>query len=111
MVQVLINDLVGEVRVALDENRTESSYLSDNTDNMELNEIISSKLLEAVRSVQENCPVWMLEGEVMTTILSSNTDGSGTLSLPDDFLRLVALQLTEWDAPVFVVEQTRYQKH
>jgi hypothetical protein len=110
MVQVLINDLVGEVRVALDENRTESSYLSDNTDNMELNEIISSKLLEAVRSVQENCPVWMLEGEVMTTTISSNTDGSGTLSLPDDFLRLVALQLTEWDAPVFVVEQTGTQK-
>jgi len=110
MVQVLINDLVGEVRVALDENRTESSYLSADTDNMELDEIISSKLLDAVRSVEENCPVWMLEGETMSTTLSSNADGSGTLSLPDDFLRLVALQLTEWDAPVFAVEPMGTQK-
>lgn len=110
MIQVLIDDLIGEVRVSLDENKTESSYLSTETDNMELDDIISSKLVDAVRSVEESCPVWMLDGEAMSTNITSNPDGSGALSLPDDFLRLVALQLTEWDTPVFAVEPMGTQK-
>lgn len=110
MIQVLVSELVGEVRVALDENKTESSYLSTVTDNMELDEIIKSKLLDAVRSVLENCPVWMLDGETMSTSVESNADGTGSISLPNDFLRLVALQMNGWDAPVFFVEPSGTQK-
>lgn len=41
MEQALIEDLVKEVRITLDENRLEYSYLEENnTDNMDLNEII-----------------------------------------------------------------------
>lgn len=110
MIQVLVSELVGEVRVALDENRIENPYLSSVTDNMELDEIIRSKLIEATRTVLENCPIWMLDGEKMPTAVAANTDGTGSISLPDDFLRLVALQMNGWDAPVFFVEPSGTQK-
>jgi len=110
MVQVLIGDLIAEVRTTLDENSTESSYLLNDAQNISLDDIIESKIVESVRAVEESCPVWMLSGEAMVASIASNSDGSGRLSLPDDFLRIVAIKMTEWDTAVYSVENMGSQK-
>lgn len=61
MEHVSVEELVKEIRITIDENRAESSYLKSETDNMELNEIIRSKLLDAVRAVSEEAPISMLD--------------------------------------------------
>lgn len=99
MEHVLVTDLVKEVRVTLDENRKESSYVTNTTDNMELNEMIRSKLVEATRSILEVCPLNMLELQEITIAAAShteNSDGSGHVVLPDNFLRLGLFKLSSW---------------
>lgn len=44
------------VRITLDENRIEQEYIVSEDNNMELNEIIREKLLDAVRSVERIAP-------------------------------------------------------
>lgn len=67
MEQALIEDLVKEVRITLDENRLEYSYLEENnTDNMDLNEIIRAKLLDSIRIILEACPVSLLSPIAMS---------------------------------------------
>ena len=44
-----VEDLVTSVRITLDENRIEQEYIVSEDNNMELNEIIREKLLDAVR--------------------------------------------------------------
>lgn len=103
MEQVLVDDLIKEVRVTLDENRQESSYLKGGLDNMELNEIIRSKLIDAARSILEVCPLNMLEPKEFVAFEDKqikNDDGSGYVVLPDDFLRLSQFKLNSWNRSV-----------
>ena len=95
--------MVEEVRITLDENQAENSYLQGSTDNMELDEIIRAKLADAVRAVVEMCPAGLLdgvpmEGDALRPIPAA--DGSGSLVLPDDFLRLVSFKLRSWGRAV-----------
>lgn len=103
MEQVLITDLMKEVRITLDENRQESSYLNSDTNNMELNEIIRSKLVDATRSILSVCPIDILESKPITITTDNqvkNEDGSGYIVLPDDFLRLSQFKLSSWNRVV-----------
>ena len=101
MKQVPIEELVEAVRVTLDENQVESEYLATGTDNMELDEIIRAKL-----GILEMCPAGLLEAEEMDlpdTAQLPADDGSGTLVLPEDFLRLVNFKLKSWNRAVTTV--------
>ena len=106
MKQVPIEELVEAVRVTLDENQVESEYLATGTDNMELDEIIRAKLVYAVRSILEMCPVGLMEAEEMDlpdAAQLSADDGSGSIVLPEDFLRLVSFKLQSWNRAVATV--------
>ena len=100
MKQVPIEELVEAVRVTLDENQVESEYLATGTDNMELDEIIRAKLVYAVRSILEMCPVGLMEAEEMDLPAD---DGSGSIVLPEEFLRLVSFKLKSWNRAVTTV--------
>ena len=103
MEKVLVDELVKEVRVTLDENQVESEYLQSSTENMELNEIIRSKMPDAVRGIVEMCPVSLLNADALTLAdddLTTNKDGSGYVVLPNDFLRLVSFKLASWNRAV-----------
>lgn len=102
MLRVAVNELIAEVRVTLDENASQSAYIQANRDNLELDEIIRAKLVEAARDITETGSVDSLEPEPMTTVVSANGHG-GTLSVPEDFLRLVSLKMEGWDRSVTVV--------
>lgn len=105
MEHMLVEEFIREVRITLDENRMETEYLVSNTDNMELDGIIRSKILEAVRAVTLNAPLEILDAEPMIipeAAQYAGTDGSGYVVLPPDFFRLVLFKMRSWRAPVFV---------
>lgn len=102
MIRVAVDELIKEVRIALDENASQTEYIKTNADNLELDDIIKAKLPEAARDVTETADVELLEPETMKTELT-RTDGGGKLSVPEDFLRLVSLKMKEWNRSVTVV--------
>lgn len=126
MTRVSMEDLIRDVRIALDENADQSSYIQSNSDNLELDDIISAKLPEAARDVTETAPVEMLEPVRMATELISGdepivdtddefiyteegdlivaeSENTGLLTIPDDFLRIVSLKLFEWNRSVTAI--------
>lgn len=107
-----MRDFVERVRVTLDENRRESGYLEDNPDNLELDGIIRSKTEEAARLVCLSAPAGLLEPEPMPVpdaAQYAETDGSGYVVLPPDFLRMVSFRLVTWNRDVtsFVAKDSR----
>lgn len=99
-----VEDLVTSVRITLDENRIEQEYIVSEDNNMELNEIIREKLLDAVRSVERIAPVQMLDSVPLVIPEAAqycDTDGSGYVVLPPDFLRLTLFKMRSWRNPVF----------
>ncbi len=97
-------EMAREVRVAIDMNRTDEalSGLGDE-ETLQLDEVIGSKLCDAVRLVVSEAPARLLEsghdfGERDAFI---GDDGKGFVILPRDFLRLVSFRMSDWRRTVF----------
>lgn len=93
-----------DVRLALDENRTDTALLTDgDVDTLNLDSIIKEMLCEGIDRVHAAAPYYMLEGtSFATNTLTFNTDDTaGNVRLPDDFLRLVMFKMSDWERPVF----------
>jgi hypothetical protein len=126
-----VEDIIEDVRVALDQNNSSTALLAEgDIDTLSLNEIIKSKIVEAVRSVHATAPYYMLEqghnipvsicwlDDVTTTIngvstTTVGTDTAGFVLLPKDFQRLVVFQLSDWERPVYnaiSTDDTEYEK-
>lgn len=104
MERILVDNLINEVRITLDENAPQSSYLYESSDNIELDDIIRSKVVDAVRLALEDAPLSFLEPkEVTSPTIKGNDDGSGKITLPEDFLRLAGLKLNGWNRGVSIV--------
>lgn len=91
------------VRVAIDMNKGSEPLLNEeNCDTLTLDEIIMSKLTDAVRLVEMEAPVTMLEsGHDFGENLFIGEDGKGFVILPGDFMRLVAFRMSDWKRTVF----------
>lgn len=99
-----VQDIIKEVRKALDENEVNESLLDD-SDTLSLNAIIEQKIPDAVRGVTESAPSRLLDGGVAfadTLNWESGVlgKGMGYTVLPDDFMRLVIFQMNDWRRPV-----------
>ena len=103
--QYSVDDLKGSIRVALDLNidSTPLSTLED-LDTLTNNEIIEAVIPRAARMVIEVAPHHLLDrGEPFASTVKWNTaigKGMGWIQLPDDFLRLVSFQMSDWAYPV-----------
>ena len=105
--KVKTDELTRAVRVAIDMNRTDTPLLAvGDSDTLTLDTLIKAKLPDALRLVEMEAPLFMLEsghilepGEESTFFIGS--DGKGFLVLPDDFMRLISFQMSDWDRPVF----------
>lgn len=105
MAKYAVDELVREVRVAIDENQAEEACLSSSPEQLELDGIILSKLPEAAAWVALNCPLWMAgarPAEVQAADVASRADGTGSIRLPDSFLRFAGLKMKGWKRPVSV---------
>lgn len=100
-----IEDLVREVRIALDHNMESGQLLElDDVDTLAFNEIVASKIADAARIVESQCPIYLLDsGKPFGDNISWPSrvgHGMGWIHLPDDFLRLVTFQMSDWSYAV-----------
>lgn len=98
-----VDHLVEDVRVCMDENAVSAALVaSSDVDTLSLNEIIRSKLTEAVDGVHSMAPACLLEcGHNFGDALYWGEMESGWVLLPDDFLRLVVFEMDDWAQAVY----------
>lgn len=100
-----VSDIVLEAKVALDEN-VDSSALSGlgDVDTLKLDEIVESKVVDAARIIESNAPAHLLDsGKAFGESIGWDGQpgyGAGYIHLPDDFMRLVCFQMSDWDYAV-----------
>ena len=110
-----------DVRIAIDENMTSEQLLGDeDIDTLSLNEIVRSKIEEAVRRVETTAPTFLLEeGHTFGDSVFWEDNNSGWTLLPDDFMRLIAFRMSDWertchnaisvDDPLYDLQSSRFK--
>lgn len=101
---VQAEEMARAVRVAIDMNRrSDGLLLEEEMDTLDLDEIIFSKLADAVKLVETEAPHNKLESghKFGDCSLFMNGDGSGMVILPSDFMRLVSFRMSDWRRTVF----------
>jgi hypothetical protein len=101
------DNIVKDVRVCMDENMADTALIADGDENtLLLNEIIKSKILEAVERVHTEAPFYMLDNAHhfdTNAAINWKTLESGEILLPDDFMRLVVFQMSDWERAVYAM--------
>lgn len=100
-----VTDIKKEVKVVLDKNMSSTPLIDiGDIDALTIDEIIESKIVDAVRVVESNAPAYMLDkGKPFADSIGWDAEkgtGSGYVPLPDDFLRLISFQMSDWHRPV-----------
>lgn len=111
-----------DVRVCLDRNQTDTALISDgDEETLQLDEIIQSKVLEAVERVETEAPYYLLEqgnsfqydndgvdddsngvvDDEPRAVYWKTNDTCGWIFLPEDFMRLVVFEMNDWEVPVY----------
>lgn len=103
-----IDRIIKDIRVCLDENETNEALLtSGDVETLTLDEIIKSKILEAVERVHLNAPSYLLEGgHNFGDAIYWRELESGWVLLPQDFLRLVVFEMSDWERAVYTAIST-----
>ena len=102
-------DIVADVKVCFDEiGLNDAEFLTD-TDNAEMDTIITSKIGDALRFVGLHADVGYLEPTVIDVENVTAKGGMVDYKLPDDFLRLIYARLSDWlftvTEPIFYTEK------
>lgn len=123
MTTYAVEDLKRDIRVALDQNMiSDQLFDTGDIDTLSLEEIIESKIEDAARVVMRDAPAYLLGGGVnfgdSIGWFSQAGYGGGYIQLPDDFLRLVSFQMSDWsravtnaiseDDPLYVRQSSRF---
>lgn len=102
------SDIIQTVRVCLDENRIDAALFAvGDEETLQLDDVIRSKIEESVDMVHKKAPYYMLEqGHNLeeTDEVGIHWEGEkpcGWLLLPDDFMRLVVFEMSDWERPVY----------
>ena len=116
-----VDDIIRDVRVCLDENRRGDDLFAErDVDTLELDVIIASHIEEGARRVVEVASVDKIHNghSFMDAAVVEHEDGSGSVALPDDFMRLLSFRMGDWvrtlhgaitaDAPEYEVQQSRF---
>lgn len=92
-----------DVRIAIDENKTSEQLIADeDIDTLSLNDIVRSKIVEAVRRVVTEAPTHLLDGGLpFGDAVYWRSKGSGWTLLPEDFMRLLIFKMSDWERPVY----------
>lgn len=98
-----IDDITRDVRIALDQNATSYALAEiGDVDTLSYNEIIKSKICDGVKLTHLNAPVHLLDGgnNFVDDIYWKEKE-CGWVLLPEDFMRLVVFQMSDWERPVY----------
>lgn len=98
-----IHDVMRDVRICLDQNMTSEQLLQDDdVDTLALDDIVRSKILEAVVRVHSNAPTYLLEeGHNFGDAVFWGDLESGWVLLPQDFMRLIVFEMSDWERAVY----------
>ena len=106
-----VADIVKDVRITLDQNQVESILAADD-DTLELDDIIYKKITEAAMRILREAPLRMVDGTIPlpepVTIEDENTccrmwvPVKAVIRLPDDYLRLAIVKMSDWKTPLRV---------
>lgn len=103
-----VDSIVADVKVCFDEIGLNDAEFLMGTDNTEMDTIITSKIGDALRFVGLHADVGYLEPTVVSTDVTAR-DGVVDYKLPDDFLRMIYAQLSDWlfaaTEPIFYTEK------
>ena len=100
-------EIISKVRAIMNEIGDEDSLTLLSEDTVKLDEYIKSVIPDAVNIIIENCPNRCVNRKSPTVSIAN-----GSISLPSDFVRLVALQLTGWKRTVtksYPIESEQYK--
>lgn len=103
MIVYHLDQITEDVRIALDQN-TASDTLKEigDVDTLALNDIIKSKIVEAVKRIHSSAPPYLLDGGYnFGDEVYWKEHESGWVLLPEDFMRFVVFQMDDWERPVF----------
>lgn len=101
---VRADEMCRAVKVAIDMNKGDDPlFMEGDTDTLTLDEIIYAKLADAVRMVETEAPVSLLESghDFGDDYVFIGEDGKGFVILPHDFMRLIAFRMSDWQCTVF----------
>lgn len=110
-----ILQIARDVRIAIDQNMTNEQLLAiEDMETLSLEDIIRSKIVEAVQRVETTAPVHFLEEghDFIDSIFWGDLE-SGWVFLPDDFMRLIAFRMSDWERTVYAaisVDDPQYAK-
>ena len=102
-----IADILRDVRVILDQNQIEESIIDDH-DTLKLDELIHTKIFHAARELLESSDVSLIDTGRTMDIVTDGEDKNLTevedrgalsvwrLDLPDNYLRLLSLKMSDW---------------
>jgi hypothetical protein len=98
-----IDKIMQDVRICLDQNMESDALIeSGDIDTLALDEIIKSKILEAIQRVHRDAPNYLLEGgHNFGDAVYWRELESGWVLLPMDFLRLVVFEMDDWGQAVY----------
>lgn len=98
-----IDKVMEDVRVCIDRNSGSEPLLSEgDMDTLSTDEIIRSKIVEAVRRVHLSAPNYLLEsGHNFGDAVYWREMESGWVLLPEDFMRLVVFEMDDWEQAVY----------
>ncbi len=98
-----LTEIARDVRIAIDQNMTSEQLIAtEDIETLSLEDIIRSKIVEAVRRVETAAPVHFLEeGHDFGDAVYWGNLESGWVLLPDDFMRLIAFRMSDWERTVY----------
>lgn len=117
MVEYAVSDLVKEVKVLLDRNQESAGLLTpDDTDTLSQAELIESKIVDAARIIEEEAPYYLVAGKnilnlVAPTFTKIGDTYIGRIALPTDFMRLLTIQMDDWDRPAKIISSEDEEYH
>lgn len=118
-----LDKVAKDVRIALDQNMTSDALTAiGDVDTLAINDIIRSKVVEAVKRIHSEAPSHLLDGGYnFGDAIYWNKDGrdfSGWVLLPEDFMRLIVFQMDDWvravysalstDDPEYILQSSRF---
>ena len=98
-----LKKITADVRPVLDQNRQDPELIRlRDKDTLEVDDIIAAHVETAARAAILQAPAPLLDyGHNFGDAIYWGTNGCGWTLLPDDFLRLVVFEMSDWERPVF----------
>ena len=98
-----LDEIAKDVRIAIDQNMSSDTLIGfGDVDTLSLNDIIRSKITDAVKRIHSTAPAYLLDGgNSFGDAIYWKELESGWCLLPENFMRLVVFQMDEWERAVY----------